>query len=71
MLTLAGAPAAGVLASAPPAAPGTASAAEEHRHAPGTAGSGALPLVVAFLALALAIGGVILGARANRRTVSS
>ncbi len=46
-------------------------AAEEHGHASATDEPGALALFVAFLALLAAIGGVVLGVRANRRTVSS
>ena len=62
----------GAAAGAPPsAAPAAESVADEHEHAAGTASSGALPLVVAFVALGLAIGAVVLGVRANRRTVSS
>ena len=52
-------------------APPTESAAEDHGHASATDEPGALALFVAFLALLAAIGGVVLGARANRRTVSS
>ena len=53
-------------------APGpTEAAAEEHGHASVTDEPGALALFVAFLALLAAIGGVVLGVRANRRTVSS
>ena len=51
------------------AAGGTA--AVDHEHAAASDGPGALALFVAFLALLLGIGGVVLGARANRRTVSS
>jgi hypothetical protein len=43
----------------------------EHGHASPSSEPGALALIVAFLALLLAIGGVVLGVRANRRTVSS
>jgi periplasmic copper chaperone A len=46
-------------------------AAADHEHASATDEPGALALFVAFLALLLGIGGVVLGARANRRTVSS
>jgi hypothetical protein len=53
------------------AAPATAPAAEDHEHASATDEPGALALFVAFLALLFGIGGVVLGARANRRTVSS
>ena len=61
-------------ASGPPAtsgSPATEPAAEEHVHASPSSEPGALALIVAFLALLLAIGGVVLGVRANRRTVSS
>jgi periplasmic copper chaperone A len=53
------------------AATTTAPAADDHEHASATDEPGALALFVAFLALLLGIGGVVLGARANRRTVSS
>ena len=53
-------------AASPTTEPGT----EEHSHASATSEPGALALIVAFLALLLAIGGVVLGVRANRRTVS-
>jgi uncharacterized protein YcnI len=58
-------------AAAPTTEPTTASAAEDHTHASATDEPGALALFVAFLALLAAIGGVVLGVRANRRTVSS
>ncbi len=53
------------------AAPATAPAAEDHEHASATDEPSALALFVAFLALLFGLGGVVLGARANRRTVSS
>jgi uncharacterized protein YcnI len=53
------------------AAPVTEPAAEDHGHASATDEPGALALFVAFLALLAGIGGVVLGVRANRRTVSS
>ncbi|TFV78301.1 DUF1775 domain-containing protein [Blastococcus sp. CT_GayMR19] len=59
------------LAAGAAAAPTTEPAAEEHGHASPSSEPGALALIVAFLALLLAIGGVVLGVRANRRTVSS
>jgi periplasmic copper chaperone A len=52
-------------------APTTEPATEEHGHASATDEPGALALFVAFLALLAGIGGVVLGVRANRRTVSS
>ena len=54
-----------------PSAPTAETAAEDHGHASATDEPGALALFVAFLALLAAIGGVVLGVRANRRTVSS
>ena len=63
------------LTAAPEAADSTAepttAAADDHEHASATDEPGALALFVAFLALLFGIGGVVLGARANRRTVSS
>jgi uncharacterized protein YcnI len=58
------------LAAATPAEETTA-ATDDHEHASATDEPGALALFVAFLALLTAIGGVVLGVRANRRTVSS
>jgi hypothetical protein len=49
----------------------TEAATEQHGHPSATDEPGALALFVAFLALLTAIGGVVLGVRANRRTVSS
>jgi periplasmic copper chaperone A len=46
-------------------------AATEQEHASATDEPGALALFVAFLALAAGLAGVVLGVRANRRTVSS
>ena len=46
-------------------------AALVHEHASATDEPGALALFVAFLALVAGIAGVVLGVRANRRTVSS
>jgi periplasmic copper chaperone A len=64
-----------LVAAATPAgqepAAATDAATEEHGHASATDEPGALALFVAFLALLAAIGGVVLGVRANRRTVSS
>ena len=45
--------------------------ADDHAHVSATDEPGALALFVAFLALAAGIAGVVLGIRANRRTVSS
>ena len=59
------------LAAETAAAPATQPATEDHGHASATEEPGALALFVAFLALLAGIGGVVLGARANRRTVSS
>ncbi len=59
------------LAADTAAAPTTEPAAEDHEHASATDEPGALALFVAFLALAAGIAGVVLGVRANRRTVSS
>jgi uncharacterized protein YcnI len=53
------------------AAEATTAATDDHEHASVTDEPGALALFVAFLALLTAIGGVVLGVRANRRTVSS
>ena len=53
------------------AAEATTAATADHEHASATDEPGALALFVAFLALLTAIGGVVLGVRANRRTVSS
>jgi periplasmic copper chaperone A len=53
------------------AAEATTAATDDHEHASATDEPGALALFVAFLALLAAIGGVVLGVRANRRTVSS
>ena len=50
---------------------GTGAAADDHEQALAAVEPGVLALVVAFLALLAAIGGVVLGVRANRRTVSS
>jgi uncharacterized protein YcnI len=62
--------AAGTAAADATAEPTTA-AAEDHAHASATDEPGALALFVAFLALGAGIAGVVLGVRANRRTVSS
>ena len=51
-------------------ATGSTTGTEDHGHASATDEPGALALFVAFLALLAAIGGVVLGVRANRRTVS-
>lgn len=59
------------LAAGTTAVPAAEPAAEGHAHASATDEPGALALFVAFLALLGAIGGVVLGVRANRRTVSS
>lgn len=59
------------LAAETAAAPAAEPAADGHGHASATDEPGALALFVAFLALLAAIGGVVLGVRANRRTVSS
>ena len=48
----------------------TEAAADEHGHAAASSEPGALALFVAFLALLAGIGGVVLGVRANRRTVA-
>ena len=58
------------LAAETAAAPATQPATEDHGHASATEEPGALALFVAFVALLAAIGGVVLGVRANRRTVS-
>jgi hypothetical protein len=58
-------------AAADPTAEPTTTAAEDHEHASATDEPGALALFVAFLALVAGIAGVVLGVRANRRTVSS
>jgi hypothetical protein len=58
------------LAADTAAAPTTTPAADDHEHASATDEPGALALFVAFLALAAGIAGVVLGVRANRRTVS-
>jgi uncharacterized protein YcnI len=63
--------AAGTGAAATTAAEATTAATDDPEHASATDEPGALALFVAFLALLTAIGGVVLGARANRRTVSS
>ena len=65
-----------VLTLAAPEAPESTPAPEEaaaadHGHASATDEPGALALFVAFVALMAGIGGVVLGVRANRRTVSS
>ncbi len=57
-------------AAEPAPAPEEAAAAD-HGHASATDEPGALALFVAFVALMAGIGGVVLGVRANRRTVSS
>ena len=49
----------------------TTAATDDHEHASATDEPGALALFVAFLALVAGIAGVVLGVRANRRTVSS
>ena len=59
------------LAAEEPAAAPAEAAATGLEHASATDEPGALALFVAFLALLFGIGGVVLGARANRRTVSS
>ena len=46
------------------------SSAEDHGHASATDEPGTLALFVALLALLTAIAGVVLGVRADRRTVS-
>jgi hypothetical protein len=53
--------------------PTTAADEADHSHAAAAAESspGALALFLAILALLVAVGGVVLGWRANRRTVSS
>ena len=53
------------------AAEATTAATDDHEHASATDEPGALALFVAFLALAAGVAGVVLGVRANRRTVSS
>jgi uncharacterized protein YcnI len=61
-------------AAAPATEPATEKAeenAEEHGHASASDEPAALALFVAFLALLTSVGGVVLGVRANRRTVSS
>ena len=69
VLALAAGPADGTAAADPAAA--ATSAADDREHASATDGPGALALFVALLALLFGIGGVVLGVRANRRTVSS
>jgi hypothetical protein len=59
------------LAADTAAAPTAEPAAGDHEHASATDEPGALALFVAFLALMAGIAGVVLGVRANRRTVSS
>ena len=58
-------------ASADATAEPTTAAADDHEHASATEEPGALALFVAFLALVAGIAGVVLGIRAQRRTVSS
>jgi hypothetical protein len=58
------------LAAAAGSAQPTEAAADEHGHAAPSSEPGALALFVAFLALLAGIGGVVLGVRANRRTVA-
>jgi uncharacterized protein YcnI len=59
------------LAAAAPVTEPATEKAEEHGHASASDEPAALALFVAFLALLTSVGGVVLGVRANRRTVSS
>jgi len=57
--------------SATPAATATEAAADDHSHATVSDSPGGLALFLSILALLAGIAGVVLGLRANRRTVSS